>query len=403
MQPIMRSTVFASFQGIIGGVPKGAVKSVFQKIEGFPSDYKEAFIYYIRYSNEYHGELRIRTLGLLYLILEKSLTKLNKFFFRRPGYVVRYWQEVLFDWFLSIKIKEPVNLISTAYLLKTIKKNKKLGGCNIFLAGNPDDREINSLLRKEMKKYKVIFSDAYTYPHRIDFVGRSLDSFDHIITYSEISLNTYRVRIPENKLSKISAHIVPGKNNSPNVLDNENDKLSFCFVAHPFWLKGLPYLLEAWSKIENAGIQLRIAGNINRDLQKVIDDKYSYFNNVEYLGWVPDLNEFLNNSHVCVVPSLLDAGPATVAEAMICGLPVIVSDGCGSSELVNEGKNGLVFKAGETNDLANKINWFIDNQDKVEQMGLEARNTIEHLRFGNQNKAVAEHIIEVIDQLQSKV
>ena len=42
-------------------------------------------------------------------------------------------------------------------------------------------------------------------------------------------------------------------------------------------------------------------------------------------------------------------------EAQACGRPAIVSDNGGLPELVEDGKTGFIFKAGDSNELAHKI------------------------------------------------
>jgi glycosyltransferase involved in cell wall biosynthesis len=143
-----------------------------------------------------------------------------------------------------------------------------------------------------------------------------------------------------------------------------------------------------------------IAGSINKDMGSYIQQRFNELKNVAFLGQIADLNRFFRKSHVCIVPSLLDAGPTTVSEAMICGLPVIVSDGCGAKTLVKEGENGFVVPSRNSKVIADKIDWFCRNQSAIPQMGNNAANTIKVLAKSDQNKIAAEHILKVIAQLK---
>lgn len=124
--------------------------------------------------------------------------------------------------------------------------------------------------------------------------------------------------------------------------------------------------------------------------------------NIKYTGWVNDLNHYYRSSDVCIVPSLLDAGPATVAEAMYCGIPVVVSEGCGSKALIEEGVNGFVVPAMDSEAIAQKVQWFIDNPDQIPGMGKNAAATIERLAKSDQNKDVANHIRQIIRELDQE-
>ena len=87
---------------------------------------------------------------------------------------------------------------------------------------------------------------------------------------------------------------------------------------------------------------------------------------------------------------------------MYCGLPVIVSDGCGSRTLVDEGVNGFVVPAGNSEMIAEKIKWFIDNKHTIDLMSKEASITISKVAVSNQDNIVAEHICDTIKELQEK-
>ena len=45
----------------------------------------------------------------------------------------------------------------------------------------------------------------------------------------------------------------------------------------------------------------------------------------------------------------------TVYEALACGTPVVVSDGCAGREAIIDGRNGLWFRNGDVADLAEKL------------------------------------------------
>lgn len=131
-------------------------------------------------------------------------------------------------------------------------------------------------------------------------------------------------------------------------------------------------------------------------MQEYINKHYNSLNNLEYLGWVNDLNNFFRTLHVCIVSSLLDAGPVTVAEAMYCGLPVIVNDGCGAKSLVKDSENGFVFPAEDSATLIKMIEWFFNNQNEIPKMGKNAIQTLDNLTQNDQYKKAADHIIEAV-------
>jgi len=176
----------------------------------------------------------------------------------------------------------------------------------------------------------------------------------------------------------------------------------FVGIAHTVWLKGLTHLVDAFSKIEVNNVQLLIGGTINKQVLQYIKPNELEFKNIKIVGNIPDLNKFLRTSHVCIVPSLLDAGPATIGEALYCGLPVITTEGCGSKILIKDGENGFVVPIANSEAIAEKIKWFIKNQERIEEMGRKAKISIEDIEISDQNETLANHIKEVMDKLKKE-
>jgi len=397
-----KKIVFYSFQSITKNGPSGMVKYVLPLIQNMQDITSMQILYKVGGIKDNSEYKNVTPLNTFYTLSLRAVNLFNKFIFKQSGYAIRYYAELLYDYFAALSLTKPQILISTAYLRKTTIKNRKLGGLNIFLAGNPDDVEINSLLENEKQKHNIDFMDAYTFLPRINFIKNSIDTFDHIVTITISEFESYSKRINQNRISFQPNLIIPSRTQFQNQETEKCRKLKFCFVAHPLWLKGLNYLLDAWAKIDSDEIVLQIAGNSNDELQEILNKKYPNLKNVEYLGYVEDLNKFLRSSHVCIIPSLLDAGPTTVAEAMMCGLPVIVSDGCGAKTLVEDNINGFVVQSGNSAAIYEKINWFIGNQSEISVMGIASEKTIQELIESNQDRKLAEHLIKIFNKLTNK-
>ena len=102
--------------------------------------------------------------------------------------------------------------------------------------------------------------------------------------------------------------------------------------------------------------------------------------NVIITGWMEpnEVRKILEQAHVFVHPSLRDAYPAAVLEAMAVGLPVIGSNASGSVlDRVVHQENGLVHTAGDVSELSDQLEWSMINFEKIIDMGREARVTAE--------------------------
>lgn len=85
------------------------------------------------------------------------------------------------------------------------------------------------------------------------------------------------------------------------------------------------------------------------------------------------LAQIYSASDALVIPSLQDNLPNTVLEAMACGTPVIGFDTGGIPDMVRHGRNGLLAKCGDAEDLSEKIVQAIRVPDALSNMGREAR------------------------------
>lgn len=76
---------------------------------------------------------------------------------------------------------------------------------------------------------------------------------------------------------------------------------------------------------------------------------------VSFFGYRDDVASILSGSDLLVLPSMLDATPYVIMEALSSGLPVVASGIYGINELIIDGKTGFLTIPGDTEDLARAI------------------------------------------------
>ncbi len=97
-------------------------------------------------------------------------------------------------------------------------------------------------------------------------------------------------------------------------------------------------------------------------------------------GWqAPDAVYARMREAAClVVPSIcFENFPVAIVEAFACGLPVIASRLGAMAEIVRDGETGLLFEAGNADDLARKMAWAESNPEALREMGANARREYE--------------------------
>lgn len=92
----------------------------------------------------------------------------------------------------------------------------------------------------------------------------------------------------------------------------------------------------------------------------------------EYPGYVNNIPDWITASSVFVLPSYREGIPRSTQEAMAIGRPVITTDVPGCRETVVDGVNGFLVPKWDAQTLAERMCYFIENPEKVNQMGLES-------------------------------
>ena len=105
--------------------------------------------------------------------------------------------------------------------------------------------------------------------------------------------------------------------------------------------------------------------------------------NVQFTGLLPraEVLSHMQRAAVLVMPSTWYEGfPATLAEALACGLPVIAPRLGGFPEMVEPGLNGWLFPPADSAALAETLNAALADRPTLQRMGQGARATYE-LRY----------------------
>lgn len=99
---------------------------------------------------------------------------------------------------------------------------------------------------------------------------------------------------------------------------------------------------------------------------------------VNYNGSTNDVRPYIEECHVYVLPSHHEGLPRSTLEAMSMGRPILTTNAVGCKETVEEGVNGFMVPVGSTIKLAEKMIWYIENEDKIQSMGKESRSIVEN-------------------------
>jgi starch synthase len=169
-------------------------------------------------------------------------------------------------------------------------------------------------------------------------------------------------------------------------------KLLVLFVGQLTKIKGVEHLIKAANAIVNEfghkNVVFVLAGPVTfGTLEKPVDmrDMLNYIGvhnlerNILFTGLL-SLNEVRKlyvSSDMFVLPSLAEGDPLVVVEAMASGRPVIGTKVGGIPHKIRDGWNGFLVEPANEWQLAEKIEYLIDNPEERRRMGANSRRYAE--------------------------
>ncbi len=213
---------------------------------------------------------------------------------------------------------------------------------------------------------------------RSEHVRQALGGVDHLVALSRtVEEHFAAFGVPRDRLSRSSPGIdlrrFEGIRRSPRA---PHAPLRLGYVGSLMVSKGASVLLDALALLPRGSATLQVYGAFSAYHG---DDRYRealgprlHAEGVVHAGAVPheELPARLAALDVLVVPSIwLENAPLVIREAFACGLPVVASDLGGMAEAVQHERNGLLFRAGDAEDLARTLRRLVDEPALLPRLG----------------------------------
>ena len=187
------------------------------------------------------------------------------------------------------------------------------------------------------------------------------------------------------------------------VVDSNQTVIGYIGTMYNF--EGIRYLIEAMRLLrDRKDIVCLIVGFGQSEAEvKELIRKNNLQDTIKFLGKVPheNIKSYYSIIDILVYPRISRritelVTPLKPLEAMSMEKTVIASDVGGLKELIQDQKDGLLFRAEDPQDLKDKILFLIDNKDIARQLGQTARNSMIQKRSWNnivtEYKSVYEYI-----------
>ncbi len=134
-------------------------------------------------------------------------------------------------------------------------------------------------------------------------------------------------------------------------------------------IKGADTLISAFVKInqQNENVKLILLGQVE-DFN-ISEAVKGFENQIQVIPPVKDISEFYQASDIVVLPSRIDPFPYVMLESGAMKKPLIGGNTGGISEFIEDGMNGILIEPGNSDQLADKIFFLINNPAQSEMLG----------------------------------
>jgi glycosyltransferase involved in cell wall biosynthesis len=230
----------------------------------------------------------------------------------------------------------------------------------------------------ELRAYVEKLQSKFLYSTEMDLFNKSRQ----ITTVSrKLVKEIYDYGFHKNNVSYLGNGVDEGKYH-PNNKDYKNDEMYILFVGRIGYRKGVfDFLKCAESLIEqkkNVRFFMIGTGPLLEKVKKSVQEK-NLMNKIEIPGYISEnrLLELYRNAYLILIPSYYEGLPNVLLESMSSGVPAIATNVGGIPEVINNGKNGIIVKPGQIDEMINSIINLLEDKNTRDLMGVNARNTIE--------------------------
>jgi glycosyltransferase involved in cell wall biosynthesis len=153
--------------------------------------------------------------------------------------------------------------------------------------------------------------------------------------------------------------------------------------------KGHQFLIEAASKLVSQFPNFHILFLGDGELREQLmgqTHNLDLDNHIHFMGTRSDVPSVLAASDLFILPSLWEGLPMALIEAMASELPVVATDVSGTTQVMEDGKTGILVHPGQSSELEDAVGKLLGDPVTAKNMGEASRLRVEKL-FSAQKQA----------------
>lgn len=191
------------------------------------------------------------------------------------------------------------------------------------------------------------------------------------------------------------AYIVEESDHPEPAATHASNTVEIAYIGQLVQRKGVDILLHALAQVNRSNWRLHVVGHGDfGESLKRLSIRLGIQERVSYIDALPNslVREVFSKVDVFVLPSRFDGWGAVVNEALMAGTPVVCTDHCGASILVESSGFGAVATAQSAKSMAHSLSSMIDRGPLDPQARKAIRDWTDCIR----GERAAEFFLEII-------
>jgi glycosyltransferase involved in cell wall biosynthesis len=176
--------------------------------------------------------------------------------------------------------------------------------------------------------------------------------------------------------------------------DNTGRPLRVLFAGSLGQRKGLGDLFEAIRLLNSKDIELVIMGS----LLAPMDFYRNELSEFTFEAGRPhhEVLQLMRSCDIFCLPSIVEGRALVMQEAMSQGLPLIITPNTGGEDLIKEGETGFLVPIRSPHIIAEKLEWFLQNRDKIKEMSSLAKKHANNYTWEDYSNKIVNEVLEFL-------
>jgi glycosyltransferase involved in cell wall biosynthesis len=191
-----------------------------------------------------------------------------------------------------------------------------------------------------------------------------------------------------------SPMIQSSKRSSQEKTKTPDRALRVLFAGSMSQRKGLGDLFTAIRLLPKSSVELVVMGSLSAPMEFYRKELPEF--TFEAGRPNDEVLALMSSCDVFCLPSIVEGRALVIQEAMSQGLPVIITENTGCSDMVIEGETGFLIPIRSPEAIADRLLWFLENRSAIDSMGQKAQNHAEKYSWDAYGNGITKAIKGII-------